>query len=551
MGLSGHVCAFEQDITHLANTLPRAATDSTVIRVLQETRTEIGDNKEKTTKSFRVRRKSVLAALRFLKTFNRDYVNITIDESRLNWIEGEEADLECFTFSTPTLNTNKDDNFQNSDMGCAPKQCLDPRIEADDIQCFGLVDEGGKAKLSESDTQINNELQKCVGQSPNKKEMTMDWPAIDDAPVSEYSDARIFTGAFPWLFPGGIGDIKDYSHPDKALQEWGKRLLYYEDGRFAKDKLFCFFAMNYIIRHRNSTSGKFFIDNFQRNVPDTLEELKEAIKNGNSSFVNHLTYWNKRIKGSSPYWFQKRSELYAWINQHLELGNGAPMFFITLSCAEYFWPDVVQLLRDRLSAANLDTSDVYIGSPALPQLVNDYTIVIQEYFQKRTETWLNTVGKVIFGIKHYWVRYEFAPGRGQIHAHLLAIPDNHDIYELCHVKLKENDGEKKRAKVLADWAETSFGLTASVCDDFDTRCVGATRPDRKDCKCTGDQCEGYPNPVSFRFTDIGDNVIDQVNDGQNLMVYCQMHKCSKFCLRDANKHRYVRAYNLKQLEIIC
>jgi hypothetical protein len=146
--------------------------------------------------------------------------------------------------------------------------------------------------------------------------------------------------------------------------------------------------MNYIIRHCNSTSGRFFIDNFQRNVPDTLPELQEQIKNGNTSCVNGLTYWNKRIKGSSPYWFQKRAEFYTWINQHIELGHGPPIFFITLSCTEYFWADVIDLLRDRLEIANIDTSQCKEGSPQFIQLVNDYSIVIQEYFQKRTETWL-------------------------------------------------------------------------------------------------------------------------------------------------------------------
>ena len=151
---------------------------------------------------------------------------------------------------------------------------------------------------------------------------------------------------FPWLFPGGFGDIKDFANTEQNMNEWGKRLLYYKDARFATDKIFVFFAMNYIIRHRNSSSGRFFIDKFQRNVPDTLPELQETIRNGDTSFVNNLTYWNKCIKGLSPYWHQKQSELYTWISQHIKSGNGPPTFFITLSCAQYFWPDVIDQLRD-------------------------------------------------------------------------------------------------------------------------------------------------------------------------------------------------------------
>ena len=311
--------------------------------------------------------------------------------------------------------------------------------------------------------------------------------------------------------------------------------MYYEDARFAKDKLFCFFVMNYIIRHRNSSSGKFFIENFQRDVPDNLEELKEAIRNGNTSFVNHLTYWNKRIKGSNPYWHQKRSELYAWINQHIELGNGPPMYFITLSCAEYFWADVIELLRDRLQIAKIDDSDCYPGSPKLVQLVNDYTIVIQEYFQKRTIAWLETVGRDIFDIKHYWIRFEFAPGRGQIHAHLLAIPNNHDIYTLCHRDFKEEDGEKRRADRLAEWAEAKFGLTATVDPDFDSKCIGS-ESNGDQCTCESQPCSGSRNPVTLRFSDLTSD--DEIHsDAQDLMYYCQTHTCSNFCMRPGNENR--------------
>ena len=127
--------------------------------------------------------------------------------------------------------------------------------------------------------------------------------------------------------------------------------------------------------------------------------------------MNHLTYWNKRIKGSNPYWFQKRAELHCWINEHMQLGNGPPAFFITLSCAEHFWPDVMRLFKDRLQFTDFDLDTIYVGSPSLQQLINDCTIAIQEYFQRRVELWLSTVGKEIFDIKHCWARCEFAPGR--------------------------------------------------------------------------------------------------------------------------------------------
>ncbi len=40
---------------------------------------------------------------------------------------------------------------------------------------------------------------------------------------------------------------------------------------------------------------------------------------------------------------------------------------------------------------------------------------------KRSRSFMNTVLKDALGIEHYWGRVEFAPGRGQIHLHMLGI----------------------------------------------------------------------------------------------------------------------------------
>ena len=508
-GLSGHVCAFEQHIDEMASILPRMPSETSVVRVLQEVTAEVG-SQESAKRSFRVRRQKVIEALLFLKTYNKEYMDIQIDESRLDWLSGDEGDLDQYSIRVGNVHTRVDDTNANSDMGPASEQTLHPERRGECIHSFGYADKSGVGALSDGDAQINRELQQEVSRSPQKHQVTMEWPAIDDVPVSEYDEIRIFPRAFPWLFPGGFGDIKDFENSDANLASWGRRLLYYEDGRFAQDKLFCFYAMNYIVRHRNSSSGKFFIDKFQRDVPETLEELKATIRSGDMRFVNNLTYYNKRIKGSTAYWFQKRAEVYAWINEHMQLGNGAPTFFITLSCAEYFWPDCLAMLKNRFQVVDIELHDCYDGSPKLIQLVNDYSIVIQEYFQKRTELWLETVGKVIFDIKHYWVRYEFAPGRGQIHAHLLAIPNSHGIFKLCNQLLKSDDGETKRANALAEWAKVSFGLTACVDESF--------------------QDDETSNPVTIRFSDLKSQE-EHHEDTQSLLRRCQMHECSQFCLR--------------------
>ena len=118
------------------------------------------------------------------------------------------------------------------------------------------------------------------------------------------------------------------------------------------------------------------------------------------------------MKASTSYWHQKRSELYAWINHHVEVGHGPPTMFITLSCAEHYWPDLIELIQDRMSVAGDDPKTCFQGSPKMNTILNDYALVVQEYFQARLDIWMETVGRNILNIAHYWVRFEFVPGRG-------------------------------------------------------------------------------------------------------------------------------------------
>jgi hypothetical protein len=57
----------------------------------------------------------------------------------------------------------------------------------------------------------------------------------------------------------------------------------------------------------------------------------------------------------------------------------------------------------------------------LTTALNDYSIVVQEYFHIKTEDFLNLIAKQVFLLDHFWGRFEFAKVRGQIHLHLLGV----------------------------------------------------------------------------------------------------------------------------------
>jgi hypothetical protein len=81
-----------------------------------------------------------------------------------------------------------------------------------------------------------------------------------------------------------------------------------------------------------------------------MDKLKDRLTKGDMSFIDKINYYSKRVRSRSSYWRSRWAEPYSWIN-HVKEGNGMPNFFITLSCAKYFWPDVLHLLNERLKIA--------------------------------------------------------------------------------------------------------------------------------------------------------------------------------------------------------
>jgi hypothetical protein len=142
------------------------------------------------------------------------------------------------------------------------------------------------------------------------------------------------------------------------------------------------------------------------------------------------------------------------------------------------------------------------------QLVNDYTLIVQEYFQERVKIWLSTIGAKVFHIKHYWLRYEFAPSRGQIHAHMLAIHDNPKIMEPYYT----NKGDRtKQEKFLHKWMTEELGMTASSPENL-----------------LSSISKNEPHPSKFLYEDIT-NSSDK--DFFGCLQKLQYHKCSAFCMR--------------------
>ena len=327
---------------------------------------------------------------------------------------------------------------------------------------------------------------------------------------------QIMVNTYPWLFPGGIGDIWDNDRGKIPVKEWGQHLIRYHDGRFIKDQLFTLYLFNTMARHINNSQGSYFFNSenyYLSNDPPTLEELKQQLDNGNDSFVSMLQYHAHNIRGSDSFWRSKSKELEYWINHHLGAGHGPPTFFITLSCAENWWPDLRKLMvdlalnaKDFIEAEKLANGDF----PAMKRAVKKNSVYVNEFFMKRSKTFMDTVLKEAFGIKYYWGRVEFAPGRGQIHLHILAISEDHAYLKEYH----QAATMEKKANVVGGYMEDKFDYTADLQIDNDQK----KWPDPQ------------TSPLLHRFCD----VVNEKEDARQLAEDCMCHICNDYCLQARN-----------------
>ena len=463
------------------------------------------------TQLFRIRRGVVLNALKWLKVHNQIYNNITITESNLDWMNG--SDEESLLDDQDWIEVDNNETVSGkSNAAPTVSESQTTLNDEEDIDICGTTLNTYNVAAGDVNNAIVDGLREAAAEAKQKVPV-MSFPQVSKEPVNELSTGNIFVSTYPWLFPGGVGDICDQKRSTVTdIARWIEMLLTYEDGRFMKDQTFCFHAEDVWKRYQANSSGSFFMRTFATTRQKNLSELQEQIRSGDTSFLGKIQHFATRIKGSDGYWRAKKDEVESWILYHIDHGNGPPTLFITLSCAEYWWPDLKRVMYDRLKGTEDEylAKQMMVGSmTATKKIIDTYTAIVQEFYQMRVRKWIEEVGRKVFKIKHWWGRYEFAKGRGQIHIHLLAITENNGVMHEYYKAMYENNDKEKATKIMADYARDVFGMTAQLPEQY----------------CDIDDDDN--NAISSRLADADDIGTDFCG----LISKCHIHKCNDFCLR--------------------
>ncbi|KAL3799034.1 hypothetical protein HJC23_005173 [Cyclotella cryptica] len=510
-GMKGHCVCYPQDITELCKDLPNRKEE-----IITFIRKVGGHDTRRLTShidAFKVRKSKVLTALRWLKIHNIHYHDITITESNLDWMNGAEESCIPITVEEHCFDEDADNDGIISKKATVSSTQTESTNTDEVMEYHGITLNSTPFSPSARQEHSINQIKNTVIESTSGEGL-MNFPPTDAFdPISEFNVEEYFMcNAFPWLFPGGVADIYDEVRGKEDILSWAKHLMKFMDGRFEQDHIWCLYVCNIASRHHNYKRGSYFVNNPERfgSLP-TVEELQEQIKKGDTKVLDRISWFcTSNLPGCDAWWRSKTEEVHSWIDYHIGEGHGPPTHFITLSCAEFWWPDLRRLVADMETlngnheqAKKIKNNDF----SAIATSVRKYPLMVSEFFMLRATLFIETTLKKIIDLLYYIGSIEFAPGRGQIHMHLIAIMrDKAFLHEFFNAKT-----EAQKTSVLESYAVDSLGMTADINVNDTPTSNDVQQAKRNLATCYHEQ--GCTH-----------------KDAENLCQACMMHFCNDYCM---------------------
>ncbi|CAG8802972.1 2782_t:CDS:2, partial [Cetraspora pellucida] len=458
-GYRGNVINFPQNVQEFITRLPRHPSSLEVLIVRRKS-----FNDSAAFKDFNVRRTKVARALQWLKENNRYYADIVIDnEVLLTLPENGPVDDQLPQFHNDAL--------YSEDENDAISRSFVPSL-------LSVHSEG---------ISINNAIKRVQARNP-----PVEWPQIDSNPVNEFQTPGYIARAFPTLYPYGRADLRSERIKEVKPAEYFKHLLLYKDGRFARHTCWRYFALNSQMRWRALQEGSVFV---RQNLNDdqlTVEEIHNAIANGDNYMSNRIMRYGESLRRSRQFWTARSCELSDMIKQ---IGSQGLVFF-TFSAADLHWPELHKLIRESGGYRKENNS----AEQRSQNIINNPHIV-SWFFNKRFETFFEEVLKNRWNLEDWWYRFEWQH-RGSVHVHGIGKRRSAPVIEWEHMKSDEN--------IMEEVIQYLNGLVTTINPG-----LNAPVPDRHLCQKNHDE------------------IHDDLQDYIDLINKLQRHtRCSpSYCLR--------------------
>ncbi len=386
-----------------------------------------------------VRRQKVSDALVWLKNNHHLYKDVHIDQARLlnipansipeciwHTIDYEEIGESDAKPSKTCTNTSIDDILSEVDDSIE-------KVQNDEIivETTGMIDILGSSVSTEEQSQ-SAASQILEGYKEENEERIHIIPH-GSAPIVEYCNPDLWTGAYPWLFPYGIGGAECKRRAPLSLRSWIKLLMLQFDSKFRDDITFFVHVFNVIQKREVSLQTalclrhpKFSQMSKEINTvtSDKLEKALVCIAKGQQtdpeiqSLLRQIHVVGGKIPGTPYSKRVSRQEI-----QGLMVNQGMPAFWVTLNPADIHAPIVSFLAGHEI---DLDAQFPEMPSPhQRARIAAEHPVSCARYFDLVVLAFINCLlrykkkgGGILGNVSAYYGCPE-EQGRGALHIHML------------------------------------------------------------------------------------------------------------------------------------
>jgi hypothetical protein len=187
---------------------------------------------------------------------------------------------ECILPIPCTIQTKQDSGPEDDDMRPSAVNTLMDKLgkmNGIDMEVSGTMSNTDCALPTEEDDRLLENIRKS--KAGKGKGATINWSAFSESPISEYGEKRVLCMMFPSLYPVGNGDFNKCRPVDIIVKNWARQHMFLDHGRFAKDKTWCLYALNYAESRRNMTQGQLFVNNLLHSWEvQCIDTLKDKLK---------------------------------------------------------------------------------------------------------------------------------------------------------------------------------------------------------------------------------------------------------------------------------
>ncbi len=388
-----------------------------------------------------VRRKKVFTALHWLKMHHPQYSNITIDDRIINKLplkgipptvwqtmsHSEETKVEECNHSRYTNdgieNVIRSSKYEDSNGENIPMESSGV-IDVDVPSVTSVQESVAAAKhLLDDDSDHSPKL-------PIHKNKVNIIPH-GSLPVCEYSNPKMWTGGYPWLFPFGMGGPEDERESQLSFHKWMRYLLNHHFSRFREEHAFIFHVYNVLQKREISLHTAMivrqprFSSTAARLSTLTSKQLDSAmasLANENVQdpivklLLDQIYVVGKRRKGS-PY--KKKS--YRQEMHGIMIEKGMPCYWITLNPADVHSPVVAFLAGNEI---DIDAEFPNVPPPReRARIVSQQPVACAKYFDITVKAFINCIlrcgkkeGGVLGHVSAFYGVVE-EQGRGSLHLH--------------------------------------------------------------------------------------------------------------------------------------